>query len=60
MDVGTYLAKCLPKLQKLIQDNYRGQKMIFWPDLAPAHYQKDVLKPHPHRGGDATPPISFF
>ena len=44
MDAGTYRTKCLPKLQKFIQDNYRGQKVIFWPDLAPAHYQKDVLK----------------
>ena len=44
MDSDTYRTKCLPKLQKFVQDNYRGQKVIFWPDLASAHYQKDVLK----------------
>ena len=44
MDADTYRTKCLPKLQKFIHENYRGQKVIFWPDLAPAHYQKDVLK----------------
>ena len=44
MDAGTYRTKCPPKLQEFVQDNYRGQKVIFWPDLAPAHYQKDVLK----------------
>ena len=44
MDAHIYRTNCLPKLQDFIKDNYRGKKVIFWPDLAPAHYQRDVLE----------------
>ena len=43
MNAYIYRTQCLPRLKKFIDANYRGKKVIFWPDLAPAHYQKDVL-----------------
>ena len=44
MDAYTYRSQCLPRLKDFIDANYQGKQVIFWPDLAPAHYQKDVLK----------------
>jgi hypothetical protein len=38
-----YISKCLPVLQKSIQKYHKNEKIVFWPDLASAHYVKDTL-----------------
>ena len=43
MNAYIYRTQCLPRLKEFVDANYRGKKVIFWPDLAPAHYQKDVI-----------------
>jgi hypothetical protein len=37
------MSKYLPVLHKFIQKHYKKYKIVFWPDLAPAHYAKDIL-----------------
>jgi hypothetical protein len=36
-----YISKCL--LHKFIQEHHKNEKIVFWPDLASAHYAKDTL-----------------
>jgi transposase len=38
-----YISKCLPVLHKFIQKHNKNEKIVFWPDLASAHYAKDTL-----------------
>jgi hypothetical protein len=38
-----YLSKYLPVLHKFIQKHHKNKKIVFWPDLASAHYTKDTL-----------------
>jgi hypothetical protein len=38
-----YISKCLPVLHRFIQKHYKNEKIVFWPDLASAHYAKDTL-----------------
>lgn len=38
-----YISKCLPILHKFIQQHHKNEKIVFWPDLASAHYAKDTL-----------------
>lgn len=38
-----YIGKCLPVLQKFIEKFHKKEKIVFWPDLASAHYAKDTL-----------------
>jgi hypothetical protein len=35
-----YTSKFLPVLQKFIQKHHKNEKIVFWPDLASAHYAK--------------------
>jgi hypothetical protein len=37
------ISKCLPILHKFIQKHHKNKKIVFWPDLASAHYAKDTL-----------------
>jgi hypothetical protein len=40
---GIYATKIVSKgLQFLIQKHHKNQKIVFWPDLASAHYAKDI------------------
>lgn len=44
MDSSLYLECCIKKrLIPFIDQHYERNKVLFWPDLAPAHYQKDVI-----------------
>ena len=38
-----YQEKCIPMLKRFIEEKHRGCKVVHWPDLAPAHYDKSVL-----------------
>jgi hypothetical protein len=38
-----YISKCLSVLHKCIQKPHKNEKIVFWPDLASAHYAKDTL-----------------
>jgi hypothetical protein len=38
-----YICKFLPVLHKFIQKHHKNQIIVFWPDLASAHYGKDTL-----------------
>jgi len=38
-----YIEKCLPVLKNFIQKYHSNDKIIFWPDLAAAHYAKVTL-----------------
>lgn len=44
MNASIYLKCCInERLIPFIDQNYGRDKVLFWPDLAPAHYQKDVI-----------------
>jgi hypothetical protein len=38
-----YISKCLPVLDKFIQKHHNNEKIVFWSDLASAHYAKNTL-----------------
>jgi hypothetical protein len=38
-----YISKCVPVLHKFIQKHHKNEKIVFWPDLASAHYANDTL-----------------
>lgn len=38
-----YIAECLPKLKKIIDEHHSQDEYIFWPDLARCHYSKKTL-----------------
>jgi hypothetical protein len=38
-----YISKCRPVLHKCIQKHHSNEKIVFWPDMASAHYAKDTL-----------------
>jgi uncharacterized FlgJ-related protein len=38
-----YISKCLAVLYKFIQKRHKNKNVVFWPDLASAHYAKDTL-----------------
>ena len=42
VDKEVYISKCLVKLKKLIKEVYKNDKIVFWPDLASAHYSNKV------------------
>lgn len=45
MTANLYREKCLPKLVKFIEEyEYNKSEVIFWPDLATAHYAKECLE----------------
>lgn len=35
-----YIEKCLPKVKQFINKFHQGDNVIFWPDLASAHYSR--------------------
>jgi hypothetical protein len=37
-----YITKCLIKLKKFIDDVHKNDDIVFWPDLASAHYSNKV------------------
>ena len=39
----TYRTLCLPKVKDFINEHYCNDEVIFWPDLASAHYAKETL-----------------
>ena len=39
-----YREECIPLLKKFIDDKHKRCKVVHWPDLAPAHYDKSVLE----------------
>ena len=44
MNAQIYLENCLKQiLLPFIQKNHPGKKIIFWPDLASCHYQREVV-----------------
>lgn len=38
-----YITKCLPVLDTFIKKHHQHDEVVFWPDLASAHYAKDTL-----------------
>ena len=41
VDKDVYISKCLVKL-KFISKAHKNDEIVFWPDLASAHYSKKV------------------
>ena len=37
-----YISKCLVKLKKFINEVHKNYEIVFWPDLASAHYSNKV------------------
>lgn len=44
MNGDFYEKKCIPMVNKFIKTHHRGKDVIFWPDLATAHYKASVTK----------------
>ncbi|KAF0294824.1 putative serine/threonine-protein kinase PkwA [Amphibalanus amphitrite] len=44
MNGDFYEKNCIPIVKKFITTHHRGKKVIFWPDLATAHYKTSVTK----------------
>jgi hypothetical protein len=44
-----YISKCLPVPHTLFQKHHKNEKIVFWPDLASAHYAKDTLVEYVHK-----------
>lgn len=44
MNGDIYENKCIPLVNKFIKTHHRDKNVIFWPDLATAHYKKSVTK----------------
>lgn len=42
MNGATYRKECLPRLKEFIERYHSADDVIFWPDLATAHYEKSV------------------
>ena len=42
MNAATYQKECIPRLDKFIEENHNKKDVVFWPDLASAHYAKGV------------------
>ena len=42
MNGELYEKKCVPLVDKFIKTHHRGKNVIFWPDLATAHYKTSV------------------
>lgn len=38
VNTDIYIANCLPKLKRFIEEKHANDKIIFWPDLASCHY----------------------
>ena len=41
-DKEVYISKCLVKLKKFINEVHKNDGIVFWPDLASAHYSNKV------------------
>jgi len=42
VDEDVYISKCLVKLKKFINEVHENDEIVFWPDLASAHYSNKV------------------
>ena len=38
VDKEVYISKCFVKLKKFINETHKNDEIVFWPDLATAHY----------------------
>ena len=44
MNGDTYRKQRLPRLKPFVEKHHAKEDVIFWPDLASAHYEKSVLE----------------